>query len=361
MNARKRILVAPLNRGLGYASRCIPIITKLLGYGIEVMTAVDGRALDLLRREFPTLNHIHFPEYIEQYMYEGMLPWMLLKHFPIVGKKISEEHDTLELLVKQFNIDAVISDSRFGVYSTAVPSILIIHQLNFLLPKFAQSLENLLTVPVRMQSEKFSECWIPDYKESHSLAGKLTHPHLLPKNSYYIGPLSRLQTTDVMKKIDVLIMLAEPEPQRTIFEQIIFSQLQGTKLKAMIIRGKPEQTTRIKLPDNIVMVSSLQTEELSKAISYSHIVLTRPGYSTIMDLSFIAAKAIFIPTPHHAEQNYFAEEFKKKMICYSEPQEEFSLQRSLEQSAHYSGFKPLYPDYSTLRQRIEHLLSSIGY
>jgi hypothetical protein len=232
--------------------------------------------------------------------------------------------------------------------------------LNFLLPTYLHRIENAATLPLRKRFEKFSECWIPDYKGAHALAGTLTHPQTLPANSFYIGPLSSLSLLDIKKEMEVLVMLSEPEPQRTIFEQNIVSQLQKLNLKAIVVRGKPEQTTRIKFPGNIIMVR-LQTEELSKAISLSDIVVARPGYSTIMDLSFMAAKAIFVPTPDHTEQEYLADEFKKKMICYSEPEGEFSLQRSLEKSVHYSGFKPLYPDYSTLRERIEHLLNSIGY
>jgi uncharacterized protein (TIGR00661 family) len=361
MKSRKRILVAPLNRGLGHAARCMPIVNKLLGYGVEVFIAADGRSLDFLRREFPNLTHIRLPEYIGQYLYDDILPWIVLKKFPAMQKHISEEHNTLETIVKQFAIDAVISDSRLGVYSSAVPSIFIIHQLNILLPNYLHWTEEVITSVIRKRCGQFTECWIPDSEGAGSLAGRLSHPKTLPRNAYYIGPLTRLISIDAKKEMDVLVLLSGQEPERTQFEQIVVTQLQQTKLNSIVVRGKPEHKTRIKFAENIIMINSLQTEELSKAISISHIIVSRPGYSTLMDLSCAGARAIFVPIPRQTEQEYFAEELKRKKICYSETQDEFSLQRSLEKAKEYSGFVQHTVEQTVLRQRIEHLLNMIGY
>ena len=49
----KKILIAPLNWGLGHATRCIPIINALIEEGLEPILAGDGDSLKLLQKEFP--------------------------------------------------------------------------------------------------------------------------------------------------------------------------------------------------------------------------------------------------------------------------------------------------------------------
>ncbi|MEO1033704.1 MAG: glycosyltransferase, partial [Bacteroidota bacterium] len=60
---RKKILVAPLNWGLGHATRCIPIINALLEHDFEPIIASDGVALGLLNKEFPNLRSLTLPSY----------------------------------------------------------------------------------------------------------------------------------------------------------------------------------------------------------------------------------------------------------------------------------------------------------
>jgi hypothetical protein len=50
---KTRILVAPLDWGLGHATRCIPIIRELLSRGCEVWLAGEGAQEHLLKEEFP--------------------------------------------------------------------------------------------------------------------------------------------------------------------------------------------------------------------------------------------------------------------------------------------------------------------
>ena len=59
----KKILVAPLNWGLGHATRCIPIIKALQESNFTPILASDGDALKLLQKEFPTLKTFELPSY----------------------------------------------------------------------------------------------------------------------------------------------------------------------------------------------------------------------------------------------------------------------------------------------------------
>ena len=63
----KNILIAPLNWGLGHATRCIPIIKALEENGFNPIIASDGVALALLKKEFPHLITLELPSYNIKY------------------------------------------------------------------------------------------------------------------------------------------------------------------------------------------------------------------------------------------------------------------------------------------------------
>ena len=71
MKRNKHILVAPLNWGLGHATRCIPIINALLSQNYKVTIASDGDALRLLKKEFPKLSFVSLPSYKIEYAEKG--------------------------------------------------------------------------------------------------------------------------------------------------------------------------------------------------------------------------------------------------------------------------------------------------
>lgn len=358
---KKRILIAPLDWGLGHATRCIPIIQELIAKNAEVIIAADNRPAELLKKEFPDLQHIKFPGYSLRYPITENMAWTMFRQLPALFKGISKEHSYLKKIIKEHDIDAVISDNRWGAYSKSVPSIYIVHQLRILLSENIRWGQGIVDFENRQLIKNFNEVWIPDFDKEQNLSGELSHSSQLPKNSFFIGPLSRLMKLDGMRKeLDVLVILSGPEPQRTIFEEIIIPQLKGTSLRSMIVKGTPEKNFKIKLTESITIVSSLTSSELSQAIASAHIVISRPGYSTVMDLSFLGANAIFIPTPQQTEQEYLANRLKEQHICYSELQSEFSLERALKQFNSYSGFSQLQNDYSILQQRIDHLLNSIA-
>ena len=129
MKAKKRILVAPLDWGIGHATRCILVINALLKHDFEVILAADGRPLHLLSAEFPQLEIIRFAGY--NIKYPGYLPMALsiLLQIPKLLWNIKKEHTTIEQIIEDYNIDGVISDNRFGLFSNKIPCVFITHQL----------------------------------------------------------------------------------------------------------------------------------------------------------------------------------------------------------------------------------------
>jgi uncharacterized protein (TIGR00661 family) len=141
---------------------------------------------------------------------------------------------------------------------------------------------------------------------------------------------------------DFVIILSGPEPQRTIFEKKIVEHLFMFDKKVLIVQGITEKNERRKTFENIEMVSHLTSEELKKEIISAEIVVSRPGYSTVMDLALLGKKAIFVPTPGQTEQEYLADYFSEKKIAYSVSQKKFDLQTALKESEKYSGFTEKY-------------------
>ena len=332
MNAKKRILIAPLDWGIGHATRCIPIINALISHNYEVVIAADGRPLHLLITEFPDLEVVRFAGYnIKYFNYLPMSISMLLQS-PKILLGIKKERTALEEIIEDYNINGVISDNRFGLYSNRVPSVFITHQLQIQSPYFSEAIRNLNYKYIN----KFDVCWIMD-GEKVNLAGSLSKPDILPENTVYIGVLSRFEKKYVEKKYDILGIVSGPEPQRSIFEKGLIKALKDREEKSLIVLGKPEQNSSEQI-GSLSIKSHLNAKDLNTAILQSDLIICRPGYSTIMDLSRLGKKAIFIPTPGQTEQEYLAENFKKKGICFAQNQSDFDLQTAIEKSNTFTGF-----------------------
>ncbi len=358
MAQTKKILVAPLNWGLGHATRCIPIIRSLLEHEATVIIGANDRPLDLLRHEFPTLRHICLPGL--NISYKGNLAVGIIQQLPHIARVTLKEHKELEKLVEKAEIDAVISDNRFGLFSKRIPSIYVTHQISIAMPHMLDWTKSPVARINVALINRFSECWIPDFSGGDNLSAELAHSSSLPNNTFYIGPLSRFQKyRNVPKQYDLIVVLSGPEPQRTKFERLVISQLQTTRVKALVVQGIPETKSCVNVTDTVSIVSHLTSEELNKAILSSDVVLSRSGYSTIMDLAVLGAKAIFVPTPGQTEQEYLARIYKNRKIFYSECQSDFQLGRAMMAVRGYTGIVQNPTEMSTLSMRIQHLLTSI--
>ncbi len=363
MRSKKNILVCPLNWGIGHATRCIPIINKLLEYNQNIIIAADERPLALLKKEFPDLQFIVFPGYNVLYPRKGSMVFKILEYSLRILKDIYIEHKKLKAIIKKHNIDIVISDNRYGLWNNDVFSVFMTHQLMIKCPEIIKFAEPVLNIIIKNFIKKYDECWIPDYQGDINLSGDLSHKYKLPSNTYYIGPLSRffLKTNKIDKTVkinyDVLFMISGPEPQRTIFEKIIFAQLKNSNIKAIVVRGITEKRKEYNLNDNIKVFSHLKSDEMKKNIQQSGIVICRSGYSSVMDLVALGKKAVFVPTPGQTEQKYLAEYLFNKNLYYFINQKKFNLKNAIKQCIDFSGF-PIEYDFSLLENRISLLLKS---
>lgn len=331
---KKRILITPLDWGLGHATRCIPIIRLLIEKGHDVAIATSGLAFPLLKQEFPHLSFFELPSY--QARYSATLP-LMLKVFlqsPHFKRVIRQEHRILEKLVTEQAIDVIISDNRYGCYSKKAKSIFITHQLTLLMPSRLRWLQGLVNYFNHRLIRKFDDCWVPDFR-TNPITGALTQAVGL--TTTFIGMLSRFRKSEVPvnKKYDLLVLLSGPEPQRSLLEKLVVQQVKEYTGNVLLVRGLPNTHETVA---GVESVNHLPSHELQVAIEASSLVLARSGYTTLMDLYFLEKKAIFIPTPGQTEQEYLAKQLSERGIAFSMEQNQFDLQKALAESKNYTGF-----------------------
>ena len=332
----KRILVAPLDWGLGHATRCIPIIHALLAMGHEPIIATDGHAYDLLALELPQLQILRLNGYHPFYPENGSMVIAMGRQLPKFIRAIAHERKIVEKWVKQYSIDGIISDNRYGAYSPLKPTAFITHQLNIRVPAWASLLNGPLARLNRLLISPFNRVWIPDWPGDESLAGKLSEIEETNDRYQYIGPISRFgKIQKLPRQYDLLILLSGPEPQRSLLEKKILSQLSSLNKKVLLVQGLISKKERKAFNDNLDVYSYMTTDELVVALATSNLVVARSGYTTIMDMVAIGKQALFIPTPGQTEQEYLAQELTRKEYFYSASQEKLNLSADLEIAEKY--------------------------
>lgn len=336
----KRILVTPLNWGLGHATRCIPIIEALENHGFEPIIASDGAALALLRKEFPHLTALELPSYPIEHAKKGFFfKLTMISKTPHFLKVIKEEKRAIRQIVKDHNITGVISDNRLGAYSKTVPSVFITHQLNILTGSTTWITSRIHHIFIK----KYKECWVLDVEDGLNLSGKLGHTFNESLNLKYIGPLSRLNKKAVAKKYDLMVILSGPEPQRAILEDKLRIELADYSGKALFISGIIEPEEKITSTEHITFYNFMNSTALEQAFNESELVVCRSGYSTIMDLAQLGKKAFFIPTPGQYEQEYLAKKLKKSKLAPYASQNDFKAE-DLHKADLYKGLKHIAGD-----------------
>ena len=215
MKQKKRILVAPLDWGIGHASRCIPIIHHLIKYDFEVVISTNGRSYKLLKSEFPELEFCHIKGYNITYPNSKNMVMKMLTQIPKIILGIITEYFSLRKIIHSKKIDGVISDNRFGMWNKSIPCVFITHQINIKSPVFSKLINKINHFFIG----KYNECWIPDFS-NNLLSGELSKIDFKNDTFKFIGPLSRLEKKDLDIKYKYCFLISGPEPQRTILENI---------------------------------------------------------------------------------------------------------------------------------------------
>ena len=350
-----RVLVAPLDWGLGHATRCVPIIERLLAEGHEVVIAADGYPLRFLRREFPHLDWVKFEGVKVEYADGQSQVGAMLRQLPRFLRDIWREHKRLKEIVRMYDIDMVVSDNRFGLWCRGVYSVYMTHQLMVKMPRGLEWMEWAVWRFHRWFIKHYDECWVPDIEGEGNLSGDLSHKYPLLENTKFIGVLSRFSREKVewedvrveaealglQQRYDVVAVLSGPEPHRSNLEQEITDcrlqitddsqqstvnsqqtitpseqssrppktggqyKIVNSQQSLLIVQGLPEDDLRLaEHRDGVDYIPHLPTRLLQWYMQEAEEIVCRSGYSSIMDLHTIGRKAHLIPTPGQTEQEY---------------------------------------------------------
>lgn len=332
----KKVLIVPLNWGLGHTTRIIPIIKILIENRAEVTISGSPEQVILLKKEFPGVYVVSLP-YLKIRI--STSKYQLISNFIQIPKfllQIRNENKALNQLLRTEAFDLIISDNCYGLWNKKIKSVLITHQLNLILPKtigFFQPFFNVINIRL---VKNFDVCWIPDFEKEPNLSGLLSHPLTKSIHATYIGPLSRFSTdyqqssivSDQKVKKKILFLLSGPEPQRTVFETCLVKEVQelNNKYDCIIIRGLPQNDTN-NIPS--YWINHASSAEMNKMILDADYIICRSGYSTIMDLIALRKSALLIPTPGQSEQEYLAQYLSNKGYFVMQEQNKLNILKGI--------------------------------
>jgi len=357
---RKKVFISPLNWGLGHATRLLPLIKYLLDKNYVVYIGAAGRSKEVLQQEVKECIFVEFPGYPIKYpQTRFFVTRFMLIIFPKMLQAMKNEQNKLRILHQQYDFDLIISDNRFCLALKGVKSILISHQLRYKLPWPIKRMEWLPEYFNFIHFKKYNKIIVPDSDDSKSLSGELSHEmRYLPRNKlYYMGNIAELEENikDDSDIIDILILISGPEPQRTKFEKIILNQLNKLEGRVVVALGVPEKNYKIRVGDAEVY-TYLNRLNISSCMRRAKLIISRPGYTTVMEMMASGKKGLFIPTPGQIEQMYLAKYYMDNNWCYSTSQFDLNLKTAVKEALTYPGFSV---NYSKTKENLDKLFNDV--
>jgi hypothetical protein len=311
-------LVCALDWGLGHVARTSVVVRSLVSGGASVVLASNGRSADWWRAEFPDLPLRELPDYAIRYA-KG--PWLvpgLVASLPRLWRAIRQERTLVESWRGE-GFDLVVSDNRYGCRMTGVKSVLLTHQLRLAAPRGLGVFEGMGERAMARMVGGFDEIWVPDHPGTDGLSGRLGHPvspQAFPPIRY-LGPISRMAGVVADPRWagpwDMVVLVSGPEPGRTHLENIARKALASKLGRRLLVRGRPDLPLPEAPPspsDSWVEASHLPTPALVAALGGARRILSRGGYSTLMDLDVMGRldpRCLWCPTPGQTEQEALAQ------------------------------------------------------
>lgn len=301
------VIVAPLSWGLGHASRCIPLIELLQSHCKKVILASDGLALTLLQEAFPDLETIILPSYNIRYYYAD-IAWNILRSSLSILNAVSIENKIATAEAKNHKATVIISDNRLGFRSKFTRNYYLSHQLNIW--HKVRFLRWFGSVCHQWCIRQYDLIFVPDYGDDRAICPKLSRSD--DQKVKYLGPISRVKMKALLVQHDICVIISGPEPQRTMLEHALWEICKNLNSYSIIfVRGTKNKAIFSHIPPHIVCKDMLHATEIEYHLNSSKLLISRSGYSTIMDVYRLPIKAIFIPTPGQSEQEYLAESISK--------------------------------------------------
>jgi hypothetical protein len=304
----KKILISPLNWGFGHAGRMLALAKVLKSKGHAVIFGADRSLIPLLENDLPGTEIISIPGV--RVRYSRFLPQYLciFLQLPCIIASSIKEHNILKKIAASHEPEIIISDSRFGLFHREIFSVYITHQLRIPFPRLLRFIEPAGALLHRMIIKKYDLCLIPDYPGPENLSGRLSHDVRLTDNVSYMGPLSRFLTTvpatndsAMVHRPYACIILSGPEPQRSLLLKEAAAAVEYVHPVILTVTPLPSGFT---VSRGATVLTNPDTPTMMNLIIGSEVVITRAGYTSVMELSSLGKGAVLIPTPGQTEQKY---------------------------------------------------------
>lgn len=357
---------------MGHTTRCVPLIHHILDLGHNLFFAGNAAQQRVISELFgERVSYLHLDGYNVRYSSANRIAQAgLLSQLPRIAATIKQEHDWLQQMAAKLQLHGIISDNRYGLFHSAIPSVIITHQLHVMTGMGSIADKTVQRLHYKYLN-RFSTTWVADVEESPGLAGELSHSNRMPHNYDYIGLLSRYHTEGMLNSQHLwvappslpegevrsserfselgrigersLILLSGPEPQRTHLSGMLWQQALAYKGDVMFAEGSDNSEQPADIPAHITYHRRLNGKALLDALMWADVVVCRSGYSTLMDLAALGRRAVLIPTPGQTEQEYLAAHLKKRGAWYSAPQQNFDLNAGVNNALSGSYTPPSFP------------------
>jgi uncharacterized protein (TIGR00661 family) len=332
-----RILVAPLDWGMGHTARCVCVINALQKAGAQVVVACNAEQQAFLEKEIQQVRYVYLAGYNITYAkQEAFSAIKIALQAPKIACKVAAEKRWLHAWLANEKIDGIISDNRYGIYHAQIPSVLITHQLNIQTAIGSWLVNKLNTFYIN----RFHACWVPDSADMQmNLSGILSHATTKAKHVQFIEPISRLEIEQVaVYKNQLLIILSGPEPQKSMLLEKILMQYNQINIPILVAGITTVNATYA----NVHYLGNVSTLEMQKLICESKYILTRSGYTSIMDLAKLGKRALLVPTPGQTEQVYLAQYMSQNKWHSTQIQSKLNVTSFLQKTnAHYDNYPTL--------------------
>ena len=320
--------------GLGHATRSLPVLRRLVG-DHRVLVYSDGAALAYLRRELGERATFLTAAAPYPNIFGGrVLALGFFTRAPRLVAAMRAEYRETQRLVAAHAVDRVVSDSRWGVSSPRVPSVFIAHHLRQLAPPPFRATERLTEwVTWRAIHRRYRRILVPDAAEDGGLSGRLAHElrAYTPSQLVYLGLLSDLTPgpRHDAAAVDTLVVLGGPEPSRSQLEARLLPDLPRLPGRTVVLRGLPAGDGPPWRGEGVEALSHASRDERDRLFGAARVIVGRSGYSTLMDMAQVGARALLVPMRGQTEQEYLAARLARKGLVHAVAERDVDLSRDV--------------------------------
>jgi UDP-N-acetylglucosamine transferase subunit ALG13 len=357
----RRVLFAVHDWGLGHASRSLLLIRALIERGDSVTVLMEpSPGMRLLESELGGVcDFFPYGDIPKPFSrWPAMFYVRMSLSMPLVTLRFKLEHRLTEKLVRERGFDLVVSDSRFGVWSKKVPSYCIFHSLRQMMPRPLAKLERMVEWGQRGLLKHFTKVLIPDAAENGGVSGRLGHDPDLDWGAgrlVYLGPLADVERPDLEEDIDVFFSVSGIEPQRGMLAERVLAALPELAGNNVVTLGDPERAGEVREVAGAKVYGYLDRAHQAEMLNRARVVMTRSGYTTLMELATLGKRGLLLPTPGQSEQEYLARFHHELGHVYSTTQGKLDIPRDLARAQTTTGM----PRFSGARS-VDRFLEVLG-